>query len=205
MANLRNWGNTLGRKLAAGTVWLLYGILVLLATMQAVVMPLMGSVGGVDMPTAVPPVDQRVLDGSKTTEGGKMLTDLGLKPTVVISNKKLVTFLADQQKNAGASSSGPYTIFSTGAANPAKPDASRKPDVVVDASSGSVTALYQDYANGRGATCFIATSMDALSGWWPFLQAHLWNKSLDDSYVVTHAELSQIPAGTTVNCFTQLS
>lgn len=219
MSRVRGWSQALGRKLVQGLLVALYFLITTFSIVHVVVTPMLGSalggggvgIGGQDTPTINaspegPSANDRWLTRSRETEGGRRLIELGLQPSSIITNSKLVTFLNDQQKAAGASSTGPYVLYViSGQSNPAKPDAAHKPNVAMDATSGTLVALYQDYTNGRGATCFIGISLDALSGWWPYTQTYLWNRSLDAKYAIDHTAVPQIPAGTTVNCYAQSS
>jgi hypothetical protein len=200
MARLRRWGAALTRKIARAIIWIVFAAVLTFALWQANAASLIPGIGT----PGVTSVDQRVLDRSRATDGGKLLAGQGLRPTDVISTYGLVTFLSAQSSNTGAASYGPYVIYSSSSNAAAKPDPNRKPDVVVDANGKSV-ALYQDYTNGRGATCLIVSSIDAMNKWWPDLQVYLWDKSLGDQYEITHEVLSQIPEGVSARCFTQPS
>lgn len=152
-----------------------------------------GAIGGGNnpSPSATPTVDARLAQAA-STQGGQAAIQKGLKATSVIpSNAELAQFL-----NTQTNSSDTYIVFSL-PGQPAvdSPTSGYVPDEVVGLNSGTIVALNQAFADGRGTLCYNNTNVANITGVWLPLNVWLRGKSLGASYRAGHADVDLIPDG----------
>lgn len=161
--------------------------------------------GTVEMPE-VPAVDQATMERARSSQAGQEIRKLDYVPVRVESDTELIEFLDEQQRKVGVDNPGPYVRFSNTSVQASKPSTEVSPDVIIDATTGVIAALAQDFSNQRGTACFNTRGTAQLSHYWVVINVHLWNKSLFQQIPVSHNEVSQIPEGMgVIPCYTYMS
>lgn len=155
--------------------------------------PLFG-LNSTDLPE-IPPVDQATMDKAAASQGGQLLTSTGYKAIIKVSDEGVIKFLDQEQKKAGVTNPGPYVVFGLGKPKTAQAEDNGFTDPVVDASSGTIVAISQEFTNGRGSICFNTSTIDVVQANWVVINQYLRGKSMPQLIPVTSKDVSGLSPG----------